>query len=348
MSGEELGFAIIGSGMIARLHAQEIANLEGARLVAIAGRSPNSAASLAKEYGAACYTDYREMLMRNDISVVTICTPSGMHGEMAIAAAKAGKHVLVEKPMDISLETADRMIAEARRYDVKLAVISQNRFNLATLELKNIIESGEMGDIVLAEAAVNWYRTQEYYDSANWRGTWALDGGGAAMNQSIHTIDLLLHLLGPAKSVIAHMQTAAHERIEVEDVLTALVRFKNGALCTIACTTAAYPGFANRIELFGTKGSAALESDTITNYFLKDRGGVNLARKPPDGALWPPTTGASNPTISGAAHLAQFRDMAAAIREKREPLVNGLEGRATLELVLAMYRSAQEDRLIEI
>jgi UDP-N-acetyl-2-amino-2-deoxyglucuronate dehydrogenase len=344
---QEIGFAIIGGGIIGEIHAQEISRIDGARLIAIAGRSKEKAGKLAEKYNAIWYEDYLEMLNRKDIDIVNICTPSGLHSEMAINAARAGKHIVVEKPMDVSLEKADFMIAEAKKFGVKLSVISQHRFDPATIQVQQALQSGKLGKIILTEVAVNWYRSQEYYDSARWRGTWALDGGGVLMNQSIHTIDLLLHLLGPARSVKAHMSTAAHERIDVEDVLVAIVRFQNDALCTIACTTAAYPGFSNRIELFGTQGSAIIESDQLIQFCFKAQGESEIAINNATLQNLSKSTGASIPgVISGDAHYEQFIDMINAIRENREPQINGSEGRKTLQMIMAMYQSAREERLI--
>jgi UDP-N-acetyl-2-amino-2-deoxyglucuronate dehydrogenase len=344
---QEIGFAIIGGGMIGQIHAEEIRKIKGAHLVAVAGPSKETAGNLALKYNAHWYKDYFTMLKREDIHIVNICTPSGMHSEMAIAAARAGKHIIVEKPMDVSLEKADLMIAEAKKFGVKLSVISQHRFDPSTIDVKKAIQSGKLGEIVLAEVAVNWYRTQEYYDSVSWRGTWKLDGGGALINQSIHTIDLLLHFLGPAKSVKALMNTAAHDKIEVEDVLVAAVEFNNNALCTIACTTAAYPGFSNRIELFGTNGSAIIESDQLIKCCFKDEKENEISIKNSLKPILSNPTGASNPgSISGHPHYLQFVDIIEAIRDNREPLINGTESRKTLEFVLAMYQSAREGKVV--
>ncbi|WP_436663879.1 Gfo/Idh/MocA family protein [Alicyclobacillus acidoterrestris] len=353
---ETLGFGVIGCGVIGHKHAQEIEQLEGARLVAVADAIPLRAEELGGVHGVDWYEDFHQMLCRPDIDIVNVCTPSGMHADIAIEVAKAGKHVIVEKPIDITLAKADAMIQACRDAGVKLCVISQHRFDPSTVRVKQEIAAGSLGKLILGEAAVNWYRSQGYYDSGDWRGTWALDGGGVLMNQSIHTIDLLQYLMGPVESVHAHTATMAHERIEVEDVATAVVRFKNGALGTIVGTTAAYPGLSARIELFGTTGSAVIDADRLTHLYLMEAPvqrmkhhveTVNLATAEanPNEAV---AAAASDPATISDAHRRQFRDMMEAIRENREPLVNGEEGRKGLEIILAIYQSAKTGKTVTL
>jgi UDP-N-acetyl-2-amino-2-deoxyglucuronate dehydrogenase len=344
----EFRFAIIGCGVISERHVEQIAAIDGARLVAVVDIVEEKACKLAEKCGVDWYTDYKQMLKRDDIDIVNILTPSGMHADMAIDAARAGKHVIAEKPMDITLDKAHAMIAACRDAGVKLAVISQHRFDPSTVRIKKSIYEGNFGNLVLGQAAVNWYRSQGYYDSGDWRGTWELDGGGALMNQGIHTVDILQYLMGPVESVHAHIGTLAHERIEVEDVAVASVKFKNGALGTIVGTTSAYPGFSARIEVFGTKGTAVIDKDILTQYYLRAEGeqgamygrgpATNLAEvQEKDGA-----TGAADPAaISGDSHRLQILDMIQAIKEDREPMVNGEEALKPLEIILAIYKSAQ-------
>ncbi|GGE16402.1 oxidoreductase [Marinithermofilum abyssi] len=346
---KEMGFAIIGAGVICHTHAKEISEMEGARLVAVADVSEEKARKFGEMYGVDWYRDYRDMLKREEVDIVNICTPSGLHAEMAIDAARVGKHVIVEKPMDITLEKADAMIEAFRKARKKLSVISQHRFDYATQKVKREIAAGSLGRLVMAEAAVNWYRPQAYYDKDAWRGTWELDGGGSLMNQSIHTIDLLQYLMGPVESIFAQGGTLTHKRIEVEDVAVATVKFKNGGVGSIVGTTSAYPGLTTRLELFGTEGSAVIENDRLTHFYLraKEEGGrpVNLARVgQPAGE-----TGASDPAaIPGRSHREQFIDMVRAIREDREPSVNGVEGRKPLEIILAIYRSIETGRPVHL
>jgi UDP-N-acetyl-2-amino-2-deoxyglucuronate dehydrogenase len=340
----EFRFGIIGCGVISRTHADEIGKIKGASLVAVADVAEDCAKNIAKAYGVDWYSDYLELLKRDDIDIVNILTPSGLRAEIAIEAARHGKHVIAEKPIDVTFEKATDMIQACRGAGVKLAVISQHRFDTSTVGVKKVIEEGKMGRVVLGECAVNWYRTQDYYDSGAWRGTWAMDGGGALMNQSIHTIDLLQYLVGPVESVFAHTATLAHERIEVEDVAVATVKFKNGALGTIVGTTSAYPGLSSRLEVFGTTGSAVIEHDKLTHLYLKseeqDGAPSNLAAKNLD---TPDPT-----TVFGYAHGLQIEDMMNAIREDREPLVNGEEGLKPLEIILAIYESARTGKEVTL
>ena len=205
------------------------------------------------------------------MDAVSICAPSGLHADLGVRALRAGKHVVVEKPMDVSLAACDRLLAAQRESGKTLAVISQHRFDFASITVKDALDAGTLGPLVFAEARVPWYRTQEYYDSGDWRGTWALDGGGALMNQGVHTADLLRWLCGPVETVYAQARTLAHERIEVEDVVAATVTFANGAIATLSASTALYPGFAVRLSVHGTEGSAIIEGDRAAHAAHQDR-----------------------------------------------------------------------------
>ena len=342
------GFGMIGCGVISKAHISQILQIENARLVAVADEVSHKAEELGKEYEVDWYSDYRELLSRDDIDIVNIVTPSGMHADITIEAARAGKHVLVEKPMDVTLEKAQAMIQACKEANVKLSIISQHRFDPSTVRVYKDIQEGKLGDMILGQASVNWYRTQQYYDSGEWRGTWALDGGGALMNQSIHTIDLLQYLMGPVESVFAHTATLAHERIEVEDVAVATVTFKNGGLGTIVGTTSAYPGLSARLEVFGKKGTAVIDSDVLTHYYLQtdeQQGGLYRVDNVENLAVTSSSngqTGSANPSdISVNGHRSQIIDMIQAIEENREPMVNGEEGLKPLEIILAIYQSAR-------
>jgi UDP-N-acetyl-2-amino-2-deoxyglucuronate dehydrogenase len=345
----EMRFAIIGTGNIAKLHADEICKISGARLVAVAGSDKKKARDFARQYNIDWCGDYREMLKREDIDIVNICTPSGMHGEMVREAAKSKKNVLVEKPMEICLHLADEMINVCHEEGVKLSVIFQHRFDPSIKRIKKEMEAGKFGTLFLAEVSINWFRSQAYYDSGEWRGTWALDGGGALMNQSIHTIDLLQHLMGPIESVFALSGTFAHERIEVEDVAVATVKFKNGALGTIVGTTAAYPGLPARLEIFGTRGSAVVEDDRLTHLYFKDEEFQEVRKNHADQLELNHSTGSADPmAIGGSTHQEQFRDFIAAIHEGRDPKIDGKEGRKSLEIILAIYKSAKEGQQVSL
>ncbi|MHB1683672.1 MAG: Gfo/Idh/MocA family protein [Bacilli bacterium] len=351
-----LGFAVVGCGVVGKMHAEQVQAIENARLVAVVDEVAERAQAFSERYGVPGYTDLSAMLARDDVQVVTVATPSGLHSDVTIRAARAGKHVIVEKPIEVSLTQADAMIRACREHGVKLTVISQHRFDASTVAVKQRIDNGDFGRMMLGEAAVNWYRSQVYYDSGAWRGTWALDGGGALMNQSIHTIDLLQYLMGPVDSVFAHTRTLHHERIEVEDMAVAVVQFKGGGIGTIVGTTAAYPGLSARVEVFGSKGTAVIDKDRLTHLYLRtetptegaSHGGKrasNLAEQ----AQAEATGAVSDPAaIAGGAHRAQFLDMIQAIQTDREPMVSGEEGRKPLAIILAIYESARTGRLVRL
>ncbi|MFY0759534.1 Gfo/Idh/MocA family oxidoreductase [Metabacillus dongyingensis] len=352
---EKIRFGIIGCGVISDTHQSQIRDIEEAVLVAVADENPDKAKALADRADADWYVDYRELLKREDIDAVCILTPSGSHKTITLDAAKAGKHVICEKPIDTTLEKAYEMIDACKKANVKLSIISQHRFDSSTIEVKKAIDEDKFGKMILGQAAVNWYRSQEYYDSGDWRGTWKMDGGGALMNQSIHTIDLLQYLMGPVESVFAHAATLAHERIEVEDVAVATVKFQSGALGTIVGTTSAFPGLSARLEVFGTSGTAVIDNDKLTHFYLKeaaenltDHYGVEVQNlvKSSDEAQG---TGANDPgAISGNSHREQMLDMISAIKEDREPLVNGLEGIKPLEIIAAIYQSAKTGQPVSL
>lgn len=347
---KEFGFAIVGTGLISMTHYEQISAIKGAKVVAVYSRKEDKAKSLAEKAGADWYTDYHEMLKRKDIDIVSIITPSGTHANMAIKAARAGKHVIVEKPMDITIEKAQQMIDVCREHNVKLSVISQHRFDSSTVKIKADIDSGQFGKMVLGQAAVNWYRPQSYYDSSKWRGTWEMNGGGVLINQAIHTIDLFQHFMGDVESVYAHTAILAHERIEVEDVAVATVKFKNGSLGTIVGTTAAYPGLSSRLEIIGIKGTAVIENDELTKYYLqtgKDEA-VNLAEMDEHGTAELDHASVDPSALDGTSHRLQFIDMMKAIQEDREPHVNGEEGIKPLKIILAIYQSSRTGMPVQI
>ena len=261
-----LGFAIVGTGMISHFHALAIKDVRGGKLVACCDMVAERAHQFASKVECTPYDNLAKMLADPAVDVVTIATPSGAHMEPAVAAARAGKHVIVEKPLEITLKRCDRIISECEKQGVKLGTIFPSRFHDSSVKLRKAIDQGRFGRLTLGDAYVKWYRTQEYYDSGAWRGTWKLDGGGALMNQAVHTVDLLSWLMGPVEEIQAQTATLAHKRIEVEDVATATLRFQNGALGVIEATTAAYPGYLKRIELHGSHGSAVLEEEDLKTW----------------------------------------------------------------------------------
>lgn len=343
------GIGIIGCGTISSFHARAIADVRGAKLVACTSRSPQGAKRLAQETGCTAYGTLDELLADKRVDIVTIATPSGSHMEPAIAAAKAGKHVLIEKPLEITLTRCDRIIAACQKHRVLLGTIFQSRFHGSSIQIKKAMDAGRFGRLTVGDAYVKWYRTQEYYDSRAWRGTWALDGGGALMNQAIHTVDLLTWLMGPVVEVQANCATLAHKRIEVEDVAMATVKFANGALGVIEATTAAYPGYLKRIEIHGSEGSAVVEEEDVKAWdFAKTSrtdGAILAEMKKPKST----GGGASDPTAIGhQGHAMIIADFVDAVRKKRKPAVDGAEGRRSVEIILAIYKSAETGKAVQL
>src|SRR5579884_2782874 len=264
---EPLRFGLVGCGVIGPMHAEALKMLPDALLVAAADTRVERAQKLVEQYGGTAYSTLREMLERVPLDVVIVCTPSGMHGEHACQIMRAGRHVIVEKPMEVRREAIEEMLRVQRETGVKLAIISQHRFDDASQQVRKLLDEQAFGRLVLGNAIVPWWRSQAYYDSGAWRGTWQLDGGGTLMNQSIHSIDLLQWFMGPVRSLYAYTDTLVH-RMETEDVAVAMLRFANGALGTISATTGAYPGVTTRIEIFGNQGSAIIEDDKLAYLHL--------------------------------------------------------------------------------
>ena len=345
----EIGFGIVGCGMIASFAARAVSEISGARLVATFSRNGSRAESVAEPYDATAYTDFDAFLDRQDLDAIYVSTPSGTHADYTIPAAKAGKHVIVEKPIDITLQRARAMAQACDEVGVKLGVISQSRFSEGSRILKEAVDVGRFGRLTIGDAYVKWYRNQVYYDKGGWKGTRALDGGGALINQSIHAIDLLQWFMGPVKEVTAFCDTLGHERIDVEDTAVAALRFANGALGVIVGATSAYPGFLKRIEISGSNGSAILEEQDITYWRFnpadpKDEDVLKRFTKRRSGG-----GGAADPAgISHVGHRKQFEDFLAAIAEDRPPLVDAQEGINSLEIILAIYASSAERRPVSL
>ena len=336
------GFGIVGTGVIAAMHAAAIATLPGARLAAVTDVAAGAAAAFAATRGCAAEPGLDALLARPDVDVVCVCVPSGLHAEVGVRAARAGKHLVVEKPIDVTLAAADRLIEAARTAGVALTVISQHRFDPGLLELKRLLGDGVLGRLVLAEASTKWYRTQAYYDSAAWRGTWAMDGG-SLLNQGIHYVDLLRWCMGPVAEVTALCATQAHQ-VEVEDTALAIVRFGSGAVGTILSSTAAFPGFPQRLEVTGTDGTVIVEDGRIVRRaFGTQSGDTGPGDAGPGDGAGPGAIGAAaDPAaIEVASHAAQIADLLAAIEEGRAPAVDGQAGRDALEIVCAVYESAR-------
>ncbi len=338
-------FGIIGGGNIAHFHAQAIQAMSNGQLEAIFTRKPEKAKKLGEEFKCTYYTNINDLLEDKNIDIVTIATPSGAHLEPAIKAASAGKHIICEKPLEVTPERINKMIDYCQKKKVLLAGIFNRRFNPAVKHLKKAIEKKRFGKISLADAQVKWYRDQAYYDSGAWRGTWQLDGGGALMNQSIHTIDQLIYLVGDIKRLSATTACLAHENIEVEDTAVAILEFENGARGVIQGSTACWSsaGHPAEIQICGDEGSAFMTDETFRVWdfkkpepeddFIKN----NLMAGNVKGL------GANDPlAINFIGHQRNFEDVVEALETGRPPLITGEEGLRSVKVIDAIYRSAKE------
>ncbi len=338
-------FALIGTGNISGIHAEAIREIPGAELTAaysLAGMEPFCA-----KWGCAPTASLEDLLTRTDVDAVCITTPSGMHGEPAIAALKAGKHVLCEKPIEITVEKIDAMLTAAEASGCILSAVFQSRFGEGALTVKKAVDAGRFGRLTLCSAYIKWFRTQAYYDSGAWRGTWEVDGGGALMNQGVHAIDLLTWFAGVPCEVKANIATLAHDRIAVEDTAVAALKFPSGALGVIEGATSAYPGWNKRVELSGDQGSVILEDDEIKFWqFAEELPEDEKIRSGGGAAIG---GGAANPLAIGIeGHRRQIEDLCNAIREKRQPAISGRDARNAVAVIRAIYQSAQTGATVTV
>lgn len=350
----EIRFAIVGCGVIAPTHAAALSRIEGVRLVSVFDTNLTRATEFARKFDTETSPDSAALFARDDIDVVSVCTPSGTHADIAVRAMNAGKHVIVEKPMEVTPEACDRIIEAQRNTGKLFTVISQHRWDRATQIVKDAIVMGKLGRILLADATVKWFRKQSYYDSGDWRGTWEMDGGGALMNQGVHTVDLLLWLAGEVESITAKTRLAAHERIEVEDLAVALIEYKSGAVGTLTATTATYPGFPVRIGIYGTEGSAVIEGDrlralTLTNgeTYTEEEAAAHALSVAQGGSAsvekeaQTRETSADPGAVWGDSHQSQIEDFVQALRTGGSPLISAEEGKRAVEFVCSVYASAK-------
>ena len=339
-------FGIIGAGMIGRFHAQAITDMANGSLHAVFDLNQERAEALANDFGAKGYSDMQAFLADEELEIVTVGTPSGAHLDPTLAALKAGKHAIVEKPLEVTTERIDQLITASEESGKTLAAVLNRRFHPGMDAFKKASEEGRFGTLASASAYIKWYRDQAYYDSAGWRGTWALDGGGALMNQSIHTVDALLYLAGPAKRVAATTGLLAHERIEVEDHCVAIIEFENGARGVIEASTCTWSkdGHPARVQLSGTEGSVFLADEAFEIWDF-------MEEKPEDGEIRSTLMkgqeaglGANDPTaINTYQHQRNFEEVVNAIQEGREPSTSATESRKAVELIQAIYQSAKND-----
>ena len=342
---DELRLAILGAGNIASVHAQAIDEVPGATLVQVCDGGSGRGRDLAQRFGARYVHDVASVIADDGVDAVVVTTPSGLHAEAAIAAAEHGKHALVEKPLDVLLTRCDAMIDAAQRHGTVLAGVFQNRFAPGVTHARKALEAGRLGRLVLANAAVPWHRPRSYYVSGGWRGSWRLDGGGALMNQGIHTVDLLQYLAGPLVRLQASTTTRVHA-IEVEDTASASLQFVSGALGTLQATTASWPGVPARVELYGEQGSIVIDDGRIVLWRLADGdpGEESAMLALEVGA----TGGSADPMAIGIdRHRSQMADFVAAVRDRREPTISAREARKAVEIVLAVYASARSGATVD-
>lgn len=333
MNGK-VGFGIVGCGMISYYHANAIREIGEAELVGAVSLHRSSAEKFCAETGAALYETLDALLADERTGVVCICTPSGLHKEQAVAALRAGKHVLIEKPMALTLADADEIIQAGRQAGKLVGVVSQRRFSASTQELRRAIREGAFGRIVSASLRMEYFRSQAYYDQADWRGTWAQDGGGVLMNQGIHGIDVLCYLLGRPREVKGCALTAVR-KIEVEDSAAAVVRFDGPVLASITASTCAGGGYPMTLSLYGEKGRAVLEDDCIAEWDLPE-----TCRLPVGRGQCQTTSGSDPRSMSHAGHKKQLENLIDAILRGTPLVSDGEQGRLPLEIICGIYRDA--------
>lgn len=339
---KQLNWAVIGCGVISKSHLEPVANSGKVKLYAVCDSNEAAASEVAEKFGCdKIYTDYRELLCDPEVDVVSVCTPSGMHGEMVIEAAKHKKHILCEKPMEITKEKIDAMIQAAKENGVKLGCVFQRRTYPEAVAARKFVEENNLGPIVYAEARAKYFRSREYYKSADWRATWELDGGGCLMNQGVHAIDLLCWMVGDVKSVFARCETLTHD-IQVEDTASAVVEFTSGALGIIQGSTNTYPSQDTKITLYFENGTLWFGDEGIGGEFSDPNLVIPELKSFESNVKEDPTA------IGNMTHKVLVEDLADAILENRDPMISPEDGRKSVELILAIYESARKKQLITI
>lgn len=343
---KKVGYGVLGLG-IGAAHAEAVLASERARLVAVCDVDRARLTAFEGQPAPRLYTDAQELFADPEVELISICLPSGMHAEYAVRAMEAGKHVLLEKPIDVSMEAVERILQARARTGKKCGVVLQNRYNLNFLEMQKAVRDGRIGRPLLGTFAVKWYREQRYYDRGGWRGTWALDGGGSLINQASHTVDLMLQLLGKVTSVHTVMAVQGH-RIETEDTTTSVLTFECGAQATFVSTTCAYPGISTEVAVYGTKGSIEADADRLKTWKMQNGIGELDPEEEEEQMLARFGRGnraaASNGELFGHRYVVE--DMIRAVAEDLPPAVSIEEGARSLRVILAMYQSAREGRTI--
>jgi len=343
-----VGYAVVGLG-VGKAHVKGAIAAEGCKLVALCDIRPeqlaNAQENIPGAQDAKAYTDFAEMLKDPEIDVVSICTPSGLHADMAVQALRAGKHVLVEKPMDIAVDKILEIEKARRETGLKVGGIFQNRRNAIMEPFKAAVDSGRLGEIYAAFFRVNWHRDDNYFlANGGWRGTWAMDGGGSLMNQGVHTVDLMQWLLGDVESIKSNMRVVNH-RIETEDFTQSTVKFKRGTVATFISTTCAYPGMGTELQVTGTDGSIHIDGDKVIAWRIKgdDMAGEEAEMKEKFGGKG--VSVSADPTVV-RGHSYQIQDMVDAVRFDRDPMVGPMEATKAVRIINAVYESARTGKEI--
>jgi predicted dehydrogenase len=337
-----MNFGIVGTGLIAEFHAAALAEIKGAKIVACLDKIPERATKYAEKYGCTAYTDLGAFLAHPGLEVVNICTPSGLHMDAAVPAAQAGKHLIIEKPLETTGARCWAINKAAEKAGVTLSGIFPSRFHGAAQNLKSAIDAGRFGKLTMGSAYVKWWRDQDYYSKGGWKGTKALDGGGALINQSIHAIDLLLWFMGDALEVTAYTGTIGHTGIEVEDNAVAAVRFANGAFGIIQGSTSIWPGFLKKIEVSGLEGSVILEEENLAFWKFKSESAKDDEIRKAFASATSSGGGASDPAAIGHhGHRLQFENIIKAIETGTKPLIDGPEATRAVAVIEAIYQSAE-------
>lgn len=335
MYQEPISFGIVGCGMISNIHAQAIKRIPSARLVGVADKCIENARQFAEKYQIKSYDDYAHLLSDPEIQVICVCTPSCFHAKNAIDAMEHGKHVVLEKPMALTAESADEIIRTCQKTGMLLTVISQLRFSEDIREVKKLLEENAIGKVSLCSLYMKYYRSRDYYASSSWKGRRSYDGGGALLNQGIHGVDLLEYIAGSVKKIHGKVRTISHQ-IEVEDTAVAMLEFENGALGVIEASTCAYPGFERRLEICGDEGYILLEDNRISKMMIH---GEEVNRN-----LTAENETASDPTnLSCEMHQLQIQNLIAAIKGEENLLIDCYEGKKAVRLINEIYRFSEAE-----
>ena len=345
MKNGKIGYAVVGLG-IGFAHADAAYEYEKCELVAVCDIKRDRLDKAVEKYaGVRAYEKFDDLLCDSEVDIISICLPSGMHAEFAVKAMEAGKHVLVEKPVDITVEAAMKIDECARRTKMKAGVIHQNRNNALMKPIKEAVDSGRLGKLVLGTFAVKWFREQSYYDNG-WHGTWDMDGGGSLINQAVHTVDLMQWLMGDVESVSSKMGIYDHQ-IETEDLTARVVTFKNGAVATFVSTTCAHPGISTEISVYGTGGTIEADADVLKTWKLKDSWDeaeeeAEMLEKYGKGNLG---AEAQDPSIV-CGHKSMVIDMVEAVINDRDPQISVCEAVKSVRIVNAVYESAKSGKTV--